>query len=157
MFVSICKHNQIKINLSPKWDDKYIDSLLGDHAKDYKLIQAQHEQIQRGHQQKMRRTQSEIDKNYILLNKSKSKFNENEYKSWTSEIVVLWIEHIENGLFGSKNQRNPSIKSFKKNVTENNICGSHLQELNDITLKVMGITDDKHRKLILNNIDRLIH
>ena len=141
---------------------------MGDHAKDYRLIQAQHEQIQRGHQQKMRRTQNEIDRNYILL-KSKSKisnnmgrnkksqFNEDEYKSWTSEIVVLWIEHIENGLFGSKLlQRNPSIKSLKKNLVKNNICGQHLQLLNELTIKVMGVSDEQHCKLIMRNIDRLI-
>ena len=134
----------------------------------YKLIQAQHQQMQTTHENKMRRYQNEIDRNNMLLNgkgdkskmmgmeiriqTKKSSFNESEYKSWTSEIVVLWIESIENGLF----KRNQSIELFKKNLTENSICGNHLRELNDLALKILGINDDHHRKLILSNIDRLI-
>lgn len=156
----------MNVSILKKWDDKYIDSLLGDHAVEYKQIQDEHDKVKRGHEQKMKQFQDEIDRNNMLLLNTKKieidkqteneKFNEKEYKSWTCNQVISWIEYIEDGLFGIKTNKDPTIKGFKENLSSNDICGKNLNSLNDLSLKILGINKDLHRKLILNNIDRLL-
>eukprot|EP01084_Bolivina_argentea_P268764 456597_1 len=75
----------------------------------------------------------------------------NEYQNWSTEQVVYWIISLDNGSY--KQYGNILTKS----LSEENIDGECLSEIDSVDIKIWGIKDYRHRKAIYNHIKLLIN
>jgi len=161
-----------------EWDDGYIYELLGEQGEQYEALQVEKKEIDRINRQIMQHVDSEIDRiNHLIqidgdsispiqkwseiLVEGERDFDDDDggdamYESWTSQQVVAWIETIENGVFAVASTNNPCVELFKQNVLRNNVRGKDLVGVHDLVLKLLGLTDENLRGLVLNNIERLL-
>ena len=98
------------------------------------------------------------DMNAIMdsyLDSSQSDTNNNNYKSWTVDDIINWFNAIENGKFNDTENKEKYIK-MKDGIRQFNIDYAALFMVNQLTLKLLGIDDENDRKLILNEIKKII-
>ena len=87
-----------------------------------------------------------------LQNKYKQqKLLSSSYKTWDSYDVINWIVNID------KNKLNKYKIELTKNILKEGIDGSCLSVLTTNDLHRCGVTNFKHKQLILNNIKNLIN
>eukprot|EP01084_Bolivina_argentea_P137746 242592_1 len=81
-----------------------------------------------------------------------NKLDETQYKKWNANMICLWINKIENGLF--KDYKN---KLFE-NLIEDGIEGNDLFDINNHEQwKGYGINKFGHRKILMENVKMLIN
>lgn len=77
---------------------------------------------------------------------------EPDYRNWNSGQVVTWFENIDKGLLN----KSQAFRKFKTGLISNGVCGKDLCNLNDFSLKMMGLKDDKQRAFIIKHLNRLL-
>jgi len=76
----------------------------------------------------------------------KKSLSEEDYQTWSTNDILLWMKSIENGLIS---KRYPKIM---KRIKDLKITGEHIKTLNDINFREWGVNDDLHRALIMEAI-----
>ncbi|ETO10059.1 inhibitor of apoptosis 1, diap1 [Reticulomyxa filosa] len=75
---------------------------------------------------------------------------EENWQRWTTNDVITWVRHIENGFFRDQ------FKLMFDVIKKYQFTGLDLSKMNEITLKnVLKIREEKHRKLLLAHIERI--
>ena len=82
----------------------------------------------------------------IEANKTRKLLNE-----WNCHEIIHWLNRVDKGKLNDI-----KYKCLKKQIKIGNIKGYELSNINDTTLKLIGIKDVKDRKIILNYIFDLI-
>lgn len=77
---------------------------------------------------------------------------EPSYKSWNAGEVVTWFENIDKGLLN----KSEAFLKFKTQLISNGVSGKDLCNLNDFSLKMMGLKHDKERAFIIKHLNRLL-
>ena len=94
----------------------------------------------------------EMNKMKIIIDKLKLKsIDERRYKEWTTEQVIIWIISLNNGKY--KQYKN----ILTKELTKQNVTGSHLQYIEKNGLLSFGINDFMDRQILYKSIQKLIH
>ena len=73
------------------------------------------------------------------------------YHNWTFEDVINWLNTIENAKF----EDDIKYKKIKDGIKEYNINYKALSNINDLTLKMLGIDDENDRKLIIREVNKI--
>lgn len=79
----------------------------------------------------------------------KKSLSEEDYQSWSTNDILLWMKSIENGLIS---KRYPKVM---KRIKDLKITGSNIKTLNAINLMDWGVDEDLHRALIMEAITNL--
>ena len=85
-----------------------------------------------------------------IMQKKVNKFEPN-YKQWNQGEVVTWFENINGGILNKSH----SFLNFKTQLIQNGISGKDLINLNNLSLKMMGLKDDKQRLIVINHLNKL--
>lgn len=85
-------------------------------------------------------------------NKSMSKlvFDERDFMNWTVDEVISWIMDIDNGKYL------PYFEMLNIRLTDEQVDGAKLVELDYVDLKELGIIDTDDRKSLWRSINLLI-
>eukprot|EP01084_Bolivina_argentea_P161906 281782_1 len=100
-------------------------------------------------QKEMQLTINELEKENKML--KKKAIDVTNFEQWDSDDIINWIFSIENGLF----EQNYGVV-LRKEITNAELTGTDLIEMNTNDIKGFGINVFKHRKVLEKEIQKLV-
>jgi len=77
---------------------------------------------------------------------------EREWKHWNPYHVLTWFKNIDDGHFN----RDDQYQAYQKHIVGDDINGTKLSSVDDLSLSMFGVTQQSDRQRILQNIKRLL-